>query len=104
MTGRWTAEHLIEAQAAWAAACVRLRDTAPNDDAFLAAVERQTGVTQAELYHQRIEADRAAGVFSQFADPGKMAPPARPLPLPCLCTPMDASRAVVHDKVLCPAR
>jgi len=79
MTGRWTAEHLIEAQAAWAAACVRLRDTAPNDDALLAAVERQTGVTQAELYYQRIEADRSAGVFRALADPGKASPPVRPV-------------------------
>lgn len=77
MTGRWTAEQLIEAQAAWAAACVRLRDTAPNDDALLAAVERQTGVTQAELYRQAIAADRRTGVFRHLADPGKKAPPVR---------------------------
>jgi len=105
MSASWTRAQLRAAEAAWAYWQILLADAFANDDdGLLAAIEARSGITQAELYHQRIEADRAAGVFSQFADPGKMAPPARPLPLPCLCTPMDASRAVVHDKAVCPAR
>lgn len=80
MSASWTRAQLRAAEAAWASWQTLLADEfLNNDDSLLAAVEARSGITQAELYHQRIEADRSAGVFRQFADPGKAPPSVRPV-------------------------
>jgi len=76
MSAAWTRSQLRAAEAAWASWQTLLADEFDNDDGLLAAIEARSGITQAELYHQRIEADRSAGVFRALSDPGKMAPPA----------------------------
>jgi len=80
MSASWTRAQLRAAEAAWASWQILLADEFDNnDDGLLAAIEARSGITQAELYHQRIEADRSAGVFRALADPGKASPPVRPV-------------------------
>lgn len=80
MSASWTRAQLRAAEAAWAYWQILLADAfANNDDGLLAAIEARSGITQAELYRQRSEADRSAGVFSRLGDPGKEPPPVRPV-------------------------